>query len=210
MQSDQSAGPKCIQPLFVHTEIELKESEANLDLKEKMLTSEYVFCGKILQVRLDSVQLPDGRTASREVVEYSGAVAIVALDSERRVALVRQYRYAVGEELLEIPAGKLEENEEPLACAKRELAEETGFSATNWRLLCSFYTSPGAANEIMHLFLATGLVPIKANKDSDEFLEIELVPLEQALEMIAGGQIKDGKSLAGLLSLALNIDRQKR
>lgn len=175
---------------------------AGLSLKEKRLASEYVFRGNILRVRVDTVRLPDGRTGSREVVEYAGAVAIVALDAADRVVLVRQYRYPVGEELLEVPAGKLEAGEDPLACAKRELLEETGFAAREWRQVCTYYSTPGFTSEKMHVFLARGLEAREASTDADEFIEVELIPLARALEMIGEGVIRDGKSLIGLLAVA--------
>ncbi len=173
-----------------------------MSLKEKRLASEYVFRGNILRVRVDTVRLPDGRTGSREVVEYAGAVAIVALDAADRVVLVRQYRYPVGEELLEVPAGKLEAGEDPLACAKRELLEETGFAAREWRQVCTYYSTPGFTSEKMHVFLARGLEAREASTDADEFIEVELIPLARALEMIGEGVIRDGKSLIGLLAVA--------
>ncbi|MEW6541738.1 MAG: NUDIX hydrolase [Bacillota bacterium] len=176
-----------------------------MDLKEKRLSSEYVFQGNILRVRVDTVLLPDGRTGSREVVEYAGAVAVVALDALGRVVLVRQYRYPVGEELLEIPAGKLEAGEDPLACARRELLEETGFAARDWRLVCSYYSTPGFTSERMHVFLATELEPKEASADADEFIEVDLVPLEKALAMIGEGTIRDGKSLVGLLTVVREL-----
>jgi ADP-ribose pyrophosphatase len=173
-----------------------------MDLREERLASEYVFRGKILKIRVDTVRLPNGRTSTREVVEYAGAVAIVALDDDGRVILVRQYRYPVGEELLEIPAGKLEKDEDPLECAQRELLEETGYTARNWRLLRTYYSTPGFTSEKMHLFLARSLEKGQASTEADEFVEVELIPLKRASELIAEGVIRDGKSLVGLLSVA--------
>ncbi|ACX51599.1 NUDIX hydrolase [Ammonifex degensii KC4] len=168
-------------------------------LYEKRLKSETVFQGRILRVRVDTVLLPDGCTSTREVVEYSGAVAIVPLTAEGEVVMVRQYRYPVGRELLEIPAGKIEEGEEPEACARRELEEETGFMARSWQHLGSFYSTPGFTSEKMHLFLAQDLYPGKKNPDRDEFLRVERLPLAQALELIRKGEIADAKSICGLL-----------
>lgn len=175
-----------------------------MELREKQLGSEYVFRGKILKVRVDTVRLPDGHTGIREVVEYAGAVAIVALDDNGQVVLVRQYRYPVGEVLLEIPAGKLEADEDPLECARRELLEETGYVARDWRLLYSYYSTPGFTSERMHLFLARGLEKKQASTDADEFVEVEIMPLDRALGLITEGTICDGKSLVGLLS----VDRE--
>ncbi|RDV82108.1 NUDIX domain-containing protein [Ammonifex thiophilus] len=168
-------------------------------LCEKRLKSETVFQGRILRVRVDTVLLPDGRTSTREVVEYSGAVAIVPLTAEGDVIMVRQYRYPVGRELLEIPAGKIEEGEEPEACAQRELEEETGFIARTWKHLASFYSTPGFTSEKMHLFLAQDLYQGRKSPDRDEFLRVERLPLSQALELVRKGEIVDAKSICGLL-----------
>ncbi len=173
-----------------------------MDLREERLASEYVFRGKILKVRVDTVRLPDGRSSTREVVEYAGAVAVVALDDEERAILVRQYRYPVGAELLEIPAGKLEPGEDPLACARRELQEETGYVARDWQLVCTYYSTPGFTNERMHIFTARGLEKGPASTDQDEFIQVEAVPFTQALDLIRTGVICDGKSLVGLLTVA--------
>lgn len=173
-----------------------------MELREKRLASRYVFEGKILKLRVDTISLPNGRTGTREVVEYAGAVAVVAIDDDDRVVLVRQYRYPVGAELLEIPAGKLEAGEGPLETARRELLEETGYAARDWRLLRTFYSTPGFTSEKMHVFLARGLEKGPAATDEDEFIEVEVLPFERTLELIAEGVICDGKSLVGLLSVA--------
>jgi ADP-ribose pyrophosphatase len=173
-----------------------------MELAEKQLASDQIYTGKILNLRKDRVRLPDGREAVREVVEHPGAVAVVALDAEKNVYLVRQYRYPVGRILLEIPAGKLDPGEEPLACARRELAEETGLRALEWRLLATFYTTPGFSTELMHLFLATGLETFYAEADADEFLELEKLPLKEAINQTLDGTIRDAKSIAGILAAA--------
>lgn len=173
-----------------------------MELSERKLSSELIYKGKILNLRQDRVCLPDGREAWREVVEHPGAVAIVALDNENNVYLVRQYRYPVEQVLLEIPAGKLEPGEEPLACARRELGEEVGLSASECRLLLTFYTSPGFSNERMFLYLATGLNKFYGAADADEFLEIEKLPLTEAINQAFTGTIQDAKSVAGLLAAA--------
>lgn len=173
-----------------------------LDLKEKRLDSCYAFKGRIINLRVDTVRLPNGRTSTREVVEYAGAVTIVALDDERQVLLVRQYRYAVGSELIELPAGKLEAGEDPLECAKRELTEETGYRAREWHPLLRFYSTPGFTSEYMHLFLARGLEQGEQSPDEDEFVEVMKVPLDEALRMVDRGEIRDSKSIVGLLTAA--------
>jgi len=167
---------------------------------EKALSSQVRFAGKVLKLRVDEVEVAEGRRAVREVVEYPGAVTVLPLTEYGEVLMVRQYRYPVGEELLELPAGKLEAGEDPLETAKRELAEETGYRAREMRLLLRFYTTPGFSTEEMHLFLATGLTPGEPDPDPDEFITVEKVPLERAREMVAQGQIRDAKSIVGLLA----------
>lgn len=168
-------------------------------LEEKCLKSERIYNGKILNLRRDIVELPNGQQASREVVEHSGAIGVVALERDSRVYLVRQYRYPIGKVTLEIPAGKLEEGEEPLNCARRELREEAGIEAERWEPLLTFYTTPGFSNEIMHLFLATELSRREAAPDQDEFLQIVSLPLEEALDKVSKGEILDAKTILGLL-----------
>lgn len=144
--------------------------------------------------------MPGGRTSTREVVEYAGAVAIVAVNEKGELLLVRQYRHAVGKTLLEIPAGKLEPGEEPMASARRELLEETGCEAERLIKLISFYSTPGFTTEELHLFLATGLSLKEQHLDDDEFIDVETVPYERALEMIWTGEICDAKSVAGIFA----------
>jgi len=177
-----------------------------MELAEALLTSERIYEGKILNLRRDWVRLPDGNKASREVVEHPGAVAIIALDKEGNVYLVRQYRHPIGQETLEVPAGKLDAGEEPLACARRELAEEAGLAAATWQLLLTFYTTPGFSNEIMYLFLASGLEPYQEEADADEFLAVVRLPLPAAVNLIYQGAIKDAKSIAGLLAVARTLE----
>ena len=167
--------------------------------QERTISSERVYEGKIIGVRVDTVELPSGRETKREVVEHSGATAIVAVDSEGDVLLVRQYRKPVEKALLEIPAGGIEAGEDPLGCARRELAEETGFAAGRWDKLGTFYTTPGFSTEEMHVFLATGLTPVDGTADYDEVIELVRSPLSATPELIASGEICDAKSIAGLL-----------
>lgn len=169
-------------------------------MKEKKLDSRYAFKGRIINLRVDTVRLPNGKTSTREVVEYAGAVTIAALDDQQQVLLVRQYRYAVGRELVELPAGKLEPGEDPLECARRELTEETGYRAREWRPLLRFYSTPGFTSEHMHLFLASELEQGEQAPDEDEFVEVLKVPLDEALRMVDRGEICDSKSIVGLLA----------
>ncbi|MDN5326887.1 MAG: ADP-ribose pyrophosphatase [Moorella sp. (in: firmicutes)] len=171
-----------------------------MDLTETRIASERIYEGRILNLRRDRVRLPDGHEASREVVEHPGAVAIIALDEAKNIYLVRQYRYPIERVTLEIPAGKLDSGEEPLTCAQRELAEEVGLAAAEWKPLLTFYSTPGFSNEIMHLFLATGLRAHREKADDDEFLEIVRVPLAEAAAMALRGAIQDAKSIAGIMA----------
>jgi 8-oxo-dGTP pyrophosphatase MutT (NUDIX family) len=161
------------------------------------LDSEVVWEGRIARVRVDRIRFDDGEEADREVVEHPGAVAVVAHDGER-LFLVRQPREAVGDPgLLELPAGKLDEGEDPLDTAKRELAEEIGKGARTWRRLTSFYTSPGFADEECHVYLATDLYDDRADTEENERIEIVEVPLADLDRVIQ--ECRDAKSLVGLL-----------
>ena len=169
------------------------------DLAEKTVESKVVYQGKVLSLRLDDVTLPNGKSSKREVVEHAGAVTVVAVTNEQKVLLVKQYRYPVGEVLLELPAGGLNQGEAPLKCAKRELKEETGWEATDWEELPTFYTTPGFTNEKMYLFLAKNLTYTGQNLDEDEFIQVVSVPLDETLNMIQRGEIRDAKSIVGIL-----------
>ncbi len=160
-----------------------------------------IYKGKIINLRVDTVTLPDGGTCTREIVEYAGAVAIVPLNEKGELLLVRQYRYAVKKALLEIPAGKIEPGEDPAECAKRELLEETGYEAKELNKVIRFYSTPGFTNEEIHVFLATGLTLKKQNLDDDEFIDVQTIPYDTALEMIRTGEICDAKSVAGILAV---------
>jgi ADP-ribose pyrophosphatase len=164
-----------------------------------VLSSEVVYEGKIISLRVDQIGLPGGRQATREVVDHPGAVVVIAMDEEGRVALVRQYRHAIKRFLLEFPAGGLEPGEEPLSTAQRELAEEVGLQAARWTPLGSFFSSPGFANEALHVFLAQDLRPAHAEPDEDEDLTVLRYDLSELYEH--PGQIEDAKSLAALLLL---------
>ncbi|MFZ5597267.1 MAG: NUDIX domain-containing protein [Bacillota bacterium] len=177
-----------------------------MELVEKRLSSKIVYRGKILNLRVDSVELPNGRTASREVVEYAGAVAIVPFIEKDEILLVRQYRYPVGKLLLEVPAGKMEEGEDPGETAARELIEETGYRAGEIKFLFSYYSTPGFTNEKMYLYMARNLTYVGERPDEDEFVQAERVTMEKALEMIKGGGICDAKSIVGILAAKREMD----
>ncbi len=166
--------------------------------EEKTIKSEQIYKGKVVQLRVDTVSVPDGRTKKREIVVHPGAAAIVPLmNGGKEVLLVEQYRKAVESKTLEIPAGTLEEGESPEECAMRELIEETGFQASNLDKLVEFYPSPGFSSEIIHIFKASGL-----KKGSDAELPIRFVPLDELLTRIRRGEIKDGKTVIGVLMVS--------
>ncbi|MDI6811380.1 MAG: NUDIX hydrolase [archaeon] len=163
--------------------------------EERTIESTHLYKGRVVQLRLDTVSLPNGRTKMREIVVHPGAVAIVPLVNEK-VLLVEQYRKAIERKTLEIPAGTLEEGESPEECAKRELIEETGFNASQWDKLTSYYPSPGYSSEIIHIFKARGLEKIS---DAEAELPIHYMDLEDVQTKIRTGEIKDSKTIIGVL-----------
>ena len=171
---------------------------------ERTLRSTRAFDGRVIGVRVDEVARSDGRQATREIVEHPGAVAILAWDGAR-LAMVRQWRHAAGDVLLEIPAGTMEENEEPLATARRELAEEMGIAADSWTPGPSFYTAPGFCTERLTLFLATGLHEVESPVPDDEQIAREWLTLSQALDGVDDGRVADAKSIVGILWLAARL-----
>ncbi|MEA4882174.1 MAG: NUDIX hydrolase [Clostridia bacterium] len=168
-------------------------------LEEKTLSSERVFSGKIVSLRLDTVELPNGVSATREVVETRDSVAVAPITGDGSVVMVRQYRYAGKSELLEIPAGRMEAFEDPEVAAARELSEETGYECVSLTKIAGFYVAVGFATEYMHLFTAEVGRVQAAHPDEDEFVETELVPMSEIPGMIKSQKIKDVKTLAGLL-----------
>ncbi len=175
----------------------------NKTLAEKCLVQEVIFEGKIIRVQKDTVLLPNGQEATREVVHHPGAVAVVAL-KEDKLMMVRQYRYALGKETLEIPAGKIDPGEEPRTCATRELREETGYQG-DLKFLGAFNTSPGFADEVIYLYYATNLVWSPLKPDEDEFLLVSPIPWDDAVEMAHKGDLQDAKTALGILL----VDRKK-
>ena len=166
---------------------------------EPTIESHLAFQGKIVNVRVDSVRLPSGAMGTREIVEHSQCVCMVPLDEMGNVLLVRQYRKAVEEHLLEIPAGGVEEGEVTHEAVLRELQEETGYTADSLRHLSSFWTTPGFCTELMHAYLVTGLRPSGLPGDEDEQIEVVKVALNKIPDMIRRGEIRDAKSIASLL-----------
>jgi ADP-ribose pyrophosphatase len=157
------------------------------------------FVGRVIRVTTDQVVLPNGHQTELEVVHHPGGAAAVALDDARRVCLLRQYRYAAAGWLWELPAGKLEPGEPPLGTAQRELAEEAGVGASRWASLGTSLSSPGVFDEVIHLFLATGIAPAAAAHERSEVIEIHWVPFEAACEWALAGNITDSKTVIGLL-----------
>ena len=160
-----------------------------------------VFRGKVFTVTVDQALLENGRTAEREVVHHNGGACIAALMRDGRVYLVRQFRYPFGREVWELPAGKLEAGEAPLAAAKRELEEECGLAADHWRDLHPIWPTVAYCSEVIHTYLATGLRPVPMHLDEDEFLTPQALPLDEAVAMVLDGRIVDGKTGAALLKV---------
>ena len=165
------------------------------NLFEKTLTSEQVYEGKIVNIRQDSVEHVNGKTSFREVVEHAGGVVILAVDDNNRAYMVRQFRYPIGRAMLEVPAGKLEKGEDPLEGAIRELREETGLTAEKLIYFGGTYPSPGFCDEQLHIYLARGLTHGEACPDEDEFLNLEVVDLDELVQMAMSGKLLDGKSI---------------
>ena len=170
--------------------------------EEVTTSSEMIFKGKIISLQVDQVTLPNGGTASREIVKHPGAVAVIPLLGDKMI-VVEQYRKPLEKSQVEIPAGKLDSGEEPMKAALRELEEETGFRTDNIRLVSSFYTSPGFADEIIHLYIAEDLVKGAANPDEDEFLDCEAITLEQAQQYMREGRIGDAKTIMAIYAWQL-------
>lgn len=177
------------------------------NLEEKTLQTKRIFNGKIVSLQVDDVLLPNGKTSKREIIKHPGAVAILAMTDDKKIVLVEQYRKALGRTIVEIPAGKLENEEEPISCAARELEEETGYTCKKLELLTSFYTSPGFANEIIHLYIAEGITKKlnAAPPDEDEFVRSVELTLDEALVYV-----KDKKNLRCQNSLCDSIFTIKR
>lgn len=181
-----------------------------MNLEEKQLSAEYMYKGKIISLRRDKALLPNGNTATREVVEHNGGVCVAALTDNEDVLFVRQFRYPYMEIIPEIPAGKRDKSDEdPLECGKRELKEETGATAEKFIPLGKLYPSPGYCGEVIWMYAATGLSYGEQKPDDDEFLTVEKIPLEKAVEMILSGEITDAKTQAAVLKLKVLKEQGK-
>ena len=166
--------------------------------EETLLSTKRVYSGKVLKLDLDTVALPNGRTTELEILRHPGASAVVPLKEDGRVILIRQLRHATGGFIYEIPAGKLDPQEDTRVCAARELEEEVGYCAGHLELLTSIWTAPGFTDEVIHIFLGTNLEVGEQNLDQDEVLEIVEWPLEEAISKIQDGTIRDAKTIIGL------------
>lgn len=170
-----------------------------MDFTEKPLKQDYLYRGKIVNLRVDDAELPDGTTALREVIEHPGGVCVAALTDKEELLFVEQFRYPYMETVLELPAGKLEYGEDPFEAGKRELQEETGAAAENYRDLGKLYPTPGYCGEIIHMYLAENLTFSEQHLDEDEFLEVRRIPLEEAFQMVMRNEIRDSKTQVGIL-----------
>jgi ADP-ribose pyrophosphatase len=176
----------------------------------KVLSSKVVYTGKVFKVTSDQVTEPNGISARRDVVRHSGSVVVLAVDesgSEPRVLVEKQYRYAARDYLWELPAGRIDPGETALAAGKRELLEETGYRARQWKRALHFYSSPGFLDETMTIFYARELTAGDAQPEADESIEYELIPLSKVVDMVLSGKIPDGKTIAGVLWLTESLRR---
>lgn len=168
-------------------------------LREITTKSEEIYSGRVVHLRKDEVTLPNGRKSSREIIEHPGAVVMLAENSQKQLIMVRQFRKAIEDVLLELPAGTLEPNEEIIDCARRELEEETGYQARNWEKIYDFYSAPGFCNERLTLFFAWDLTKTKTNTDHDEFIEVIEYDKKNIISLLSDNQISDAKTLIGIL-----------
>ena len=164
----------------------------------ELIKSETLMKGRAFSIRRDHLKTPDGRETKYDIIEHGGSVVIIPIDENGNVLLVRQYRHATGGDLLELPAGTLDDNEDPKVCAAREIREETGMAAGKLLKLGDFYLVPGYSTEFMHVFLATELSDNPLEADADEFLSVESIPIAEAIQMAERGEMPDAKSLAAL------------
>ncbi len=170
-----------------------------MELFEKKIGSKQIFDGYVVKLFVDEVELPNGKKATREIVRHPGAVCVIPVDEDENVIMVKQFRYPYSEVLLEIPAGKLEPNEEPYDAVKRELEEESGVVADNVEFIGMMYTTVAILDEKIRMYLATGLTYKKAHPDDGEFLEVEKIPLKELINMVMEGKIPDAKTQIAIL-----------
>jgi ADP-ribose pyrophosphatase len=183
------------------------------DKRLKILQSKVVYQAPVFYVTSEQVREPSGVKVRRDLIRHPGCVVIMALDetkAEARVLLIKQYRYAAGDEIWEFPAGRIDPGDTPLSGAKRELAEETGYKAREWKRALFFYSSPGFLDETMSVFLARDLVKGKASPEEDEVITASLVPVSKAVSMVMDGEIQDAKTIAGILWIAQKFQKPKK
>lgn len=185
----------------------VRDAEYTGELCEKVLRTTEKFSGRVFRVEVLDVELPDGQKSFREVIRHNGGAAIVAVDQEGYIYMVRQYRIAAGQEMLEIPAGKLEPNEDPKAAALRELTEETGMVAEDCQLLFSMYATPGYCSEKLHVYFVQGLTAYHPHRDEGEFLHIVRIPFDEAVRMVRDGELCDAKTISGILAAEKHLNR---
>ena len=175
-----------------------------MNLIEKKISRKDIFSGRVFNIHVDTVRLPNDAVTTREVVEHHGGVAVLALDDEDNILMVRQFRYGAGHTFLEIPAGKLEQGEDPAECGIRELREETGMNAGEYKFFTKIYPTPAYCSECIYIYLARALTPAAGgqNLDAGEFLDVVRVPFNEAFEMCMNGKITDAKTLVGILKYA--------
>jgi ADP-ribose pyrophosphatase len=177
----------------------------------KVLKRKTIYEGRVFTIHVDDVQYPSGNHTIREVAEHGGGAVVLAADANRNIVLIRQHRYPLHAFIWELPAGKLDRGEDPLGCAKRELAEETGYRADRWTKLTAIYTSPGFCSEQLHIYLAESISPRpegRALEEGEETMTVSSVPIDDAAAMIDRGEIVDGKSICGIL-IGLRFLREK-
>lgn len=172
---------------------------------EPTISSRHIFSGRIIDVRVDTVRLQNGRESTREIVDHAPSICVVPVDNDGNVLMVRQYRKPTDGFLLEVPAGGIEEGETPEEATRRELQEEIGHTAERLEALSAFWLAPGWCSEYMYSFLATDLEPAALDSDEDEFIEVVRVPLSDVAYLIASGQVQDAKSVASLLLAARTL-----
>lgn len=172
-----------------------------MDFSEKTVKKEYVFKGEVINLRIDTVTTPSGNLATRELVEHPGGVCVVPLFDDGTIIMEWQYRRPFDTNTYEIPAGKLYYGEDPLECGKRELEEETGYCAKNYTYMGKMYPTPGFCGEVVHMYLATDLYEGSVNRDEDEFMELERVPLSEVTDKVLSGEIVDAKTCIAILKV---------
>ena len=168
-------------------------------LREKTIRTERIYSGRVINLRKDEVTLPNGKKSTREIIDHPGAVVILAQNSKEKVIMVKQFRKAIEDVLLELPAGTLEPNEEIINCAKRELEEETGYQAQNWEKIYDFYSAPGFCSEKLSLFYAWNLKKTKTKTDHDEFIKVMEYDKKRITSLLNNNQVRDAKTLVGIL-----------